>query len=58
MYRPTSIISWKGNVIKNDDVAMYFTSYRNKILELISIDAQPVPDDANGTCTFLPYSAL
>lgn len=52
MYRPTSVISWKGNVISQDDVALYFTSYRNKIIELISIDAQPIPDDPNGTCAY------
>jgi hypothetical protein len=54
-YRPTSTISWKGHNINQDAVVGYYTSLRNKTIELISIDAQPIPDDPNGTCTLLAF---
>lgn len=51
-YREASVISWKGHIVKFQDVAACYRTLRNQTIELISIDAQPVPDDANTVGTF------
>lgn len=52
-YRDNSIISWKGHQVKFQDVAACYRTLRNQTIELISIDAQPVPDDSTVPGTFL-----